>query len=324
MTKHSQHAHDHRHDHHHDPSHGHGGGHGGGHVHAPADFGRAFAIGIALNTAFVGIEAGYGWWSNSVALLADAGHNLSDVLGLVVAWVAAVLGRRPATERYTYGLRSASILAALFNAILLLVAVAAIVFEAASRLAHPEPVAGATVMAVAAVGIVVNGFTAWLFASGRGGDINIRGAYLHMAADAAVSAGVVAAGLAIVATGWLWLDPLVSFAIAGVILWSTWDLLRQSLAMALGAAPQGLDTQAIRSHLEAQSGVAGVHDLHIWALSTTETALTAHLVMPDGHPGDGFVHGLADALRRSHGIGHVTLQVERDAASCPRAAAAAG
>ena len=293
-------------------------------MHAPADFGRAFAIGIVLNTAFVGIEAGYGWWSNSVALLADAGHNLSDVLGLVVAWAAAALGRRPATERYTYGLRAASILAAVCNALLLLAAVGGIAYEAAARLLHPQPVAGWTVMTVAAIGILVNGFTAWLFASGRKGDINIKGAYLHMAADAVVSAGVVAAGFAIIATGWLWLDPLVSFAIAAVILWSTWGLLRQGLAMALNAAPDGMDTIAIRRHLAAQSGVAGVHDLHVWALSTTETALTAHLVMPDGHPGDGFVHGLADELRRSYGIGHVTLQVERDAASCPRASAAAG
>src|SRR4051812_45180645 len=213
-------------DHHHDHSH-HDHGHGGlGHVHAPASFGRAFAIGIALNTAFVIIEGVYGYLGNSVALIADAGHNLSDVLGLVVAWAAATISKRAPTDRYTYGMRRSSILAALFNAVFLLIAVGAIGWEAILRLFHPEPVAGKTVMIVATIGIVINGVTAWLFASGRKGDLNIRGAYLHMAADAAVSAGVVVAGLVILFTGWLWLDPVVSLVIVAVILWSTWGLLR--------------------------------------------------------------------------------------------------
>ena len=213
------HDHGHSHDHHHGP----------GHSHAPASFGRAFAIGIGLNTAFVLVEAGYGIASNSVALLADAGHNLSDVLGLVVAWVAAVLTKRPPSERYTYGLRGSSILAALFNATFLLIAVGAIAWESVLRLAHPEPVAGKTVMLVAAIGIVINGFTAFLFASGRKGDLNIRGAYLHMAADAAVSAGVLVAGVVILWTGWLWLDPFVSLVIVAVIVWGTWGFCGTAL-----------------------------------------------------------------------------------------------
>ena len=221
-------AHDHDHDHEHGrDGHQEGHGHGSGHSHAPASFGRAFAIGIGLNVAFVLFEAAFGILGNSMALLADAGHNLSDVLGLVVAWVASVLARRPPSPRYTYGLRSSSILAALFNAVFLLVAVGAIAWEAIQRLSHPEPVAGTTVMVVAGIGIVINAATALLFASGRKGDLNIRGAYLHMAADAAVSAGVVIAGLVILFTGWLWLDPLVSLVIAAIIIWGTWGLLRE-------------------------------------------------------------------------------------------------
>lgn len=303
-------GHDHNHDHGR-AGHGHGHAHGpGGHLHAPADFGRAFAIGIALNAGFVGVEAVYGILANSMALLADAGHNLSDVLGLVVAWAAAALAKRPPGGRYTYGLRGSSILAALFNAVFLLVAVGAIAWEAVQRFAHPEPVAGATVIAVAGIGILINGATAMLFASGRNGDLNIRGAYLHMAADAAVSAGVVLAGLAILATGWSWLDPLVSLAIVAVIVWGTWGLLRDSLALSLAAAPARIRLGEVRGYIGGLPGTASVHDLHVWPMSTTETAMTAHLVMPGGHPGDAFLMRVAAELKERFGIGHVTLQVE--------------
>jgi cobalt-zinc-cadmium efflux system protein len=269
-----------------------------------------------------GIRAGRGWLrdcQHSVALLADAGHNLSDVLGLAVAWVAGVLSKRPPSQRYTYGLRGSSILAALFNAAFLLIAVGAIGWESILRLFNPEPVAGKTVVIVAAIGIAINGLTAWLFASGRKGDLNIRGAYLHMTADAAVSAGVVGAGLVILWTEWLWLDPAVSLVIVAVIVWATWGLLRDSLAMSLNAVPREIELGSILRFLKAQDGVADVHDLHIWPMSTTETALTAHLVMPAGHPGDAFVLGVAEELREHHGIGHVTLQIERDGTLCPLA-----
>ncbi|WP_375456164.1 cation diffusion facilitator family transporter [uncultured Methylobacterium sp.] len=302
-------GHDH-HDHAHEHAHA-GHGHAGhGHVHAPKDFGRAFAVGIGLNTAFVAIEAGYGWAGNSMSLLADAGHNLSDVLGLVAAWIAAVLVRRRASARFTYGLRGASILAALFNAVFLLIAAGAILWEAAVRLVHPEPVAGVTVMAVAGIGIAVNGVTAWLFASGAKGDINIRGAFLHMAADTAVSAGVVLAGLAILATGLVWIDPAVSLVIAGLIVFATWGLLRDSVAMALAAVPPGIEPAAVRAYLGGCPGVSDLHDLHIWPMSTTESALTAHLVMAGPHPGNAFLSETAAGLRRRFGIAHATLQVE--------------
>jgi cobalt-zinc-cadmium efflux system protein len=292
--------HDHAHDHHHGP----------GHAHAPASFGRAFAIGIGLNLAFVVVEFGYGVLANSMALMADAGHNLSDVLGLVVAWIASALAKRPPSSRYTYGRGGSSILAALFNAVFLLVALGAIAWEAILRLFHPEPVATGIVMIVAAIGILINGVTAWLFASGRKGDINIRGAFLHMVADAAVSAGVVVAGLVILATGWLWLDPLTSLVIVGVIVWGTWSLLRDSLSMAVSAVPPAVDPEAVRRYLESCAGVASVHDLHIWPMSTTDTALTAHLVLPDGHPGDAFLETTTTELRHRFKIGHATLQIE--------------
>lgn len=282
----------------------------GSHVHAPASFGRAFAIGITLNVAFVGLEATYGILANSMALLADAGHNLSDVLGLVVAWVAAALAKQSPTPRYTYGLRSSSILAALFNAVFLLVAVGAIAWEAIQRFGKPEPVAGTTVMVVAGIGILLNGATAWLFASGRKSDLNIRGAYLHMVADAAVSAGVVLAGLAILLTGWAWLDPLVSLVIVGVIMWSTWGLLRDALAMSLAAVPPHIEPVEVRRYLVGLPGTTGLHDLHIWSMSTTDVALTAHLVMPGGHPGDAFLAQVAAELREHFGINHATLQIE--------------
>jgi cobalt-zinc-cadmium efflux system protein len=310
------HSPDHGHDHH-DHGHDHTGhAHGpGGHSHAPANFGRAFAIGISLNTAFVMIEALYGFSSGSMALVADAGHNLSDVLGLVAAWTAAILSKRAPTPRFTYGLKGSSILAALFNAVFLLVAVGAIAWEAVLRLMNPEPVAGVTVMVVAGIGIFINGITAWLFASGSKGDLNIRGAYLHMVADAAVSAGVVLAGLVILYTGWNWLDPLTSLAISALIVWGTWSLLRDSTAMSLSAVPRGIDPAAVRGYLEQCSGVKGVHDLHIWPMSTTEIALTCHMVIPAGPPGDAYLMDVAHRLKRDFGIEHATIQVETSAAS---------
>jgi cobalt-zinc-cadmium efflux system protein len=282
------------------------------HVHAPASFGTAFAIGIALNLGFVVIEALFGLMSNSVSLLADAGHNLSDVLGLAVAWLGSVLARRAPTARFTYGMRGSSILAALFNAVFLLVTVGGLSWEAIRRLGSPEPVAGKTMMAVAGVGILVNGVTAWLFASGRKDDINLKGAFLHMASDALVSVGVVAAGLLILLTGWLTIDPLVSLAINGVIVWSTWGLLRDSVGMSMAAVPPQIDPAAVRKFLVGRPGVAAVHDLHIWAMSTTENALTCHLVMPDGHPGDAFLHDLARNLTQRFKIIHTTVQIEVD------------
>ena len=285
------------------------------HDHGPtdgvpaADFGRAFLAGIALNLTFVAIEATFGFLSNSVALIADAGHNLSDVLGLAVAWGATVLAKRRPSARFTYGLGRSSILAALLNAAFLLIAVGAIAFEAVRRLADPQPVVGTTVMAVAAVGIVVNGVTAWLFAKGRG-DLNVRGAFLHMAADAAVSLGVVVAALVIIRTGWLWLDPAVSLVIVAVIVIGTWGLLREAVTMSLDAVPGEIKPSEITAALAALPGVAEVHDLHIWSLSTTETALTAHVVRPDGHPGDDFLHDAAAMLLKTFEIAHCTIQLE--------------
>lgn len=287
----------------------------GGHSHAPADFSTAFLIGIGLNTAFVIAEATFGYLSNSMALVADAGHNLSDVLGLIVAWIAAVLSKRKPSERYTYGLRGSSILAALANAVLLLIAVGAIAAEAIRRLFDPEPVAGVTVLVVATIGIAINGFTAWLFASGRKGDLNIRGAYLHMMADAAVSLGVVIAALVIMATGWNWLDPVVSLVIGAVIVVGTWGLLRDSTAMSLSAVPRHIDPVAVRRYLADRPGVTEVHDLHIWPMSTTEVALTAHLVIPAGRPDDGFLVEVARHLSQEFGIAHATVQVETDPAT---------
>lgn len=280
------------------------------HSHAPASFGFAFALGTGLNIAFVALEVVFGFISNSAALLADAGHNLGDVLGLLIAWAAAVLSQRGPTARYTYGLRSTSILAAFFNAMLLLAAVGAIAWEAIQRFGRPEPVAGETVIIVAAMGIVINGLTAWMFASGRKSDINIRGAFLHMAADAAVSAGVVVAGGVILLTGWSWIDPAVSLVICGFIFWSSWGLLKDSVRMSLNAVPAGIDPLKVREYLEALPGVDELHDLHIWPMSATETALTCHLVMPGGHPGDVFLADCARELRHRFAIGHVTIQIE--------------
>jgi len=305
-------SHDHHGHHHHDHGdhgHGHGHDHTHGHVHAPANFGKAFAIGITLNTALVVAEAVYGYLGNSTALLADAGHNLSDVLGLVVAWGASIAARRAPSGRFTYGFRASTILAAQANAVFLLVATGAIGWEAILRLREPEPVAGVTVMVVAGIGILINGFTALLFASGRKDDINIEGAYLHMAADAAVSLGVVASAALIIWTGWLWLDPVTSLVICLTILWSTTSLLRGSIDMSMAAAPKGTDLAAIRVFLLARPGVSAIHDLHVWPISTTETALTCHLVMPAG-TADAFLMETAQLLKTSFRIGHTTLQVE--------------
>ncbi len=304
----------HRHDHlHHDGADDRGGhvhDHHGGHVHVPASFGRAFAIGISLNTALVVAEAIYGYIGNSTALLADAGHNLSDVFGLLVAWGASVASKRAPSGRFTYGFRGSSILATLANAVFLLVATGAIGWEAILRLRDPEPIAGITVMIVAGVGILINGFTAMLFARGRHGDINIQGAFLHMASDAAVSAGVVVSAALILRTGWLWLDPAMSFVICAAILWSTTGLLRSSFGMSMAAAPPGTDVEAVRSYLLQQPGVSDIHDLHVWPISTTETAMTCHLVIPSGHPGDDFLLECSGTLKETYRIGHTTLQVE--------------
>ena len=295
-------------------SHGHDHHQHGHHHHHGGSFGRAFAIGIALNIGFVAVEVVFGFASHSVALLADAGHNLSDVLGLGVAWGGAALAQTAPSKRFTYGLRGSSILAALTNALLLLVALGAIVLEAAERIGSPAPVAGPTVSIVAAIGIAVNLTTALLFARGRKGDINIRGAFLHMAADAAVSAGVVIAGLVIWRTGATWIDPVASIVIAVLIFWQTWGLLRESIEMSLAAVPRGIDYDAVGAALSDLSGVEDTHDLHIWPMSTTETVLTAHLLMPGGHPGDGFIASAQAMLRDRFDIAHATLQIEVNAA----------
>ena len=284
--------------------------HGPGHGHAPADFGKAFAIGIVLNSGFVVAEAVFGFFSNSTALLADAGHNLSDVLGLLVAWGAASLAKRAPAGRFTYGLRGSSILAALFNAIFLLVSVGAIGWESILRLMHPEPVASLTVMIVAGIGIVINTATALMFARGRKQDINVEGAFLHMAGDAAVSLGVVIAAGLILWTGRTWIDPVMSLVICAVILWSTYGLLHSSVSMSLDAVPPGVDVEAVRAFLKGLPGVSQVHDLHVWAISTTETALTCHVVMPSGHPGDHFLVDAAHGLAHDFRIGHTTIQIE--------------
>ena len=300
--------------HHHEHSQGHDHNHAGhshaGHSHAPASFDRAFAIGIGLNIVFVAVEAIVGLRIDSVALLADAGHNLSDVLGLVVAWGGTMLARTAPTKRFTYGLKGSTILAALANALLLMVALGAIVLEASQRFSDPAPTAGLTVSMVAGVGIAVNAITAWMFARGRKGDVNIRGAYLHMAADALVSAGVVIAGIVIWRTGLSWIDPAVSIVIAILIFWQTWGLLRETVEMSLSAVPRGIAYDDVDAALCGLPGVEKIHDLHIWPMSTTEPVLTAHLVMPAGHPGDQFLSDARTMLHDRFGIGHATLQVE--------------
>jgi cobalt-zinc-cadmium efflux system protein len=302
--------HEHAHDHHHahgKAAHAHGAEPGHAHAHAPANFDRAFAIGIGLNLAFVAVEAFYGWRANSLALLADAGHNLSDVAGLLLAWAAVWAGRRRPDARHTYGFKRATILAAFANAVLLLVAMGSLTWEAVLRLRAPEPSQAGAVMVVAAIGIVVNGVTALLFLRGRH-DLNLRGAFWHMAGDALVSAGVVLAGALTLFFGWQWLDPAVSLLIAVVIVAGTWGLLRQSLHLLFDGVPSHIELDAVRARLAALPGVSQVHDLHVWAMGTTEVALTAHLVMPGGAPGDAFLRDAAAEMKTHFAIGHVTLQ----------------
>jgi cobalt-zinc-cadmium efflux system protein len=294
---------------------GHSHAHGPGHTHAPADFGRAFAIGVALNFGYVILEGVFGILSGSLALLADAGHNLSDVLGLLLAWGATWLSRRRPTRRRTYGYKASSTLAALANAVLLLVAVGAIGWEAVRRLAEPGPLASGTVLWVAAVGVVVNAGTAWLFMSGGKGDINIRGAFLHMAADAGVTVGVIIAALLIRRTGWLWLDPATSLAIAAVILFGTWGLLRDSVNLAMAAVPPGIDPDEVKAWLASLPDVTEVHDLHIWAMGTTETALTAHLVREDSRADRDLLRRIQHEAREQFAITHPTVQLETPAAA---------
>jgi cobalt-zinc-cadmium efflux system protein len=323
------HAHDHPHDHgdhghgdhdHGDHSHHHGFGHA--HSHAPANFGLAFAVGIALNAAYVVAEAVWGVLANSLSLLADAGHNLGDVLSLAVAWLATWLVRRAPSARYTYGLRSSSILAALSNAAVLLLVTGAIAWAAILRLVHPAPAGGVTMMAVAAGGVAVNAFTAWMFASGRKGDVNIRAAFQHMASDALVALGVVVAGAGVLATGWLWIDPVVSLVIGLMIVAGTWSLMRESLDLALHAVPAGVDRVGVLAYLEALPGVNEVHDLHIWGMSTTETALTVHLVRPGNALDDGLLHEICADLRSRFQVHHATLQIESGEGPQPCALAA--
>ncbi|MDP1655529.1 MAG: cation diffusion facilitator family transporter [Hylemonella sp.] len=281
------------------------------HHPAPTSFSRAFAIGIALNTVFVAVEAYYGWQINSLALLADAGHNLSDVAGLLLAWGAALAARLQPDARHTYGWRRASILAAFANAVLLLVAMGSLAWEALGRLNSPEATQGWTLITVATIGIVINSVTALLFLRGREHDLNVRGAFLHMAADALVSLGVVIGGVLYLWQGWAWLDPVISLGIAAVIVAGSWGLLRQSLHLLFDGVPEGINLPAVHTWLAARPGVARVDDLHVWAMSTTQVALTAHLVMPAGHPGDDFLHEASEALHEHFGIDHATLQITR-------------
>lgn len=291
--------------HSHDHSHHHGANHD-----------RAFAFGIALNVLFVLVEAYCGWLSDSLALLSDAGHNLSDVLGLLMSWGGFYLARLRPDRRHTYGMGRATILAALFNALFLLIVVGGIVWEAIARFSQPVPIQGGIVMLVAAIGVVINGITAWLFMSGNKHDLNLRGAFLHMTADALVSLGVVIAGALFIWTGWTWLDPAISLAIALVILLGTWELLGHSLHLSLDGVPVSIELDNVEDYLSGLPGVSAIHDLHVWAMSTSEIALTAHLVMPDGHPGDEFLCQVADALHHEFAIEHTTIQIETDNRLC--------
>lgn len=309
---------EHDHSDHEDPTHGDAhAGHShdpGGHHHAPpAGFDGAFALGAALNGGFVVAEVVFGIAAHSVVLLADAAHNLGDVLGLLLAWGATVLGRRRPTRQRTYGYGRSSILASLTNAVVLLVGVGAIAVEAIQRLVAGVPagtVGGTTIIIVAAAGIVINGVTAWLFARGRKGDLNVRAAFLHMAADALVSLGVVISGVIILFTGWAWVDPAASLIIAALILVSTWSVLRDSVNLALDKVPEGVDVAAVQDYLAGLPGISEVHDLHVWGLSTTETALTVHLVRPNAAIDDGLLHEVCETLKKRFGIGHSTIQVE--------------
>ncbi|HEX4171846.1 MAG TPA: cation diffusion facilitator family transporter [Acetobacteraceae bacterium] len=308
----SDHHHRHAHgdsDHDYDDDHGHVHGKVG-HVHAPASFGRAFAIGITLNLVYVAAEAFYGVAAHSLALLADAGHNFGDVLGLVAAWTAAILTTRQPSQRFTYGLGRTSVLAALGNAVALLVITGGIAWEALRRLMEPQPVGGITIMVVAAIGIAINGATALLFMAGRKGDLNIRGAFLHMAADALVALGVVVTGGLILLTGWLWLDPLIGLAVSAVIVAGTWSLLREALHLSLDAVPPKIDRAKVEHYMNELPGIVEVHDLHIWGLSTTESALTAHLVCADDIVNETLLPQVCIEIKRRFGIGHATIQFE--------------
>ncbi|OBQ39616.1 MAG: cobalt transporter [Anabaena sp. CRKS33] len=307
-------THNNHHEHHHHHEHGHGHHN---HSHSPATFTRAFAIGTVLNLGFVICEITYGYLAHSLALFADAGHNLGDVLGLLLAWGASSLSRRPPSHRYTYGLRASSILAALTNAVVLLLSMGAIGWEAIRRFNDSTSVSGETIIAVAIVGIIINSLTAMMFMSGRKSDLNIRGAFLHMAADALLSLGVVVAGIAILFTRWLWLDPLVSLIVVVVVVIGTWQLLRDSVNLALDGVPAGIELRAVKNYLIERPGVSKIHDLHIWAMSTTETALTVHLVMPGGYPGDAFLWEVCRELEHHFGIKHSTVQVEMGDSAYP-------
>ena len=274
------------------------------------NYDRVFAIGITLNVSYALIEVVAGFWLNSLSLVADAGHNLSDVLGLLLAWLAVWLSRRQPSARHSYGLGRSSILAALANAMLLLIAIVIIVWESALRFSHPEAIATGPVVWIATIGIAVNAFTAWLFMRGSKTDLNVRGAYLHMLADAAVSAGVVVSALVMAVTGWLWLDPATSLVIAAVIAWGSWRLLVDSLRLSLDGVPAHINAEAVGQYLASEPCVKELHDLHIWALSTEAVALTAHVVCPAGHPGDAWLARVCDELHDRHGIDHATIQVE--------------
>jgi cobalt-zinc-cadmium efflux system protein len=280
------------------------------HSHAIADYNRAFAIGVGLNLVFVAIEFSYGVVSDSLALIADAGHNLSDVLGLLLAWGASVLATKAATEKRTYGFRKATVIASLASAILLLVALGAITWEAIGRFLNPQPVEGVTVIVVSAIGVVINTLTALLFVRGQKHDLNIRGAFLHMAADAGVSLGVVVAGIFIIARGWLWIDPVVSLMIVAVILVGTWGLLRDSLNYAMDAVPDSIDIPAIKNYLLKVDSINSIHDLHVWPLSTSEIALTVHIVVNEESLDNNFLRNLQQHLHDYFGIEHSTIQVE--------------
>ncbi len=282
----------------------------GPHGHIPANFSRAFALGIALNVIYIVVEVIYGLLAGSMALLADAGHNLSDVLGLAVAWAGAELAKRPPSKRFTYGLGGSSILAALLNALFLLVACGAIAWEAIGRFDAPSAVSSVTVIVVATIGIVINFSTAMLFIRGQKEDINVRGAYLHMMADAGVSAGVVLGGILMYFTGLNWVDPALSLLIVVLIFWTTWGLLSEAVRMSLAGVPRGIDAEEVLAFLSKLKGVEAVHDLHIWPMSTSETAMTAHLVVPQGHPGKGFLAEVQKAMKEQYAIHHVTIQIE--------------
>lgn len=276
------------------------------------NYNKAFAFGIALNIIYVVVEFSYGLAINSMALIADAGHNLSDVLGLVLAWVASYLAKSSPTKTRTYGLRKSTILAALFNAVILLIAVGAITVEAIRKFIDPEPVAGNIIMIVAGIGVVINTLTALLFISGRKKDLNIKGAFLHMAADAAVSLGVVLAGLAISITHLYWIDPVISLIIVVVITIATWGLLKESFFLSMDAVPKEIDYDKVEKYLNSVKGVKEIHDLHIWAMSTTEIALTVHLVIPDHRKDDHFLKNLCNELHNNFGIEHSTIQIEEN------------